>query len=317
MSILPAFTSVSGRGKPRLVVRKVLKNATSGTSTVYTSTTAQQNDGPTVNISSSSVANPTTIVTASAHGRVAGDWIRITGHTSTPDINGRHRVVDTPLPTSLRIDVNVTVGGGATGTVRETAAFAAKSVRAKMLVESFTVIGGQPNKPTWAKILSVDDANNILNIEEWYPTIPTDGQVLVVGGFVIDLPTSYELTETLTPNQLIQSLWRKRLRNKFYGWEYQASLDYALHIHADTLYDLQPAIGLEEEDELILIPHRDNQRYQYNVIYDGPFSVSLFGRDAGHKKPVFVFRGKELVPSWPLPASGYGFGYGENYGFQL
>jgi len=73
-----------------------------------------------VNVTSSSVANPTVITTAAAHGLQAGDLVTIAGHTgSTPDINGSHAVVATPLATTFTIAVNVTVGGTG-GTARRT-----------------------------------------------------------------------------------------------------------------------------------------------------------------------------------------------------
>jgi len=65
----------------------------------------------TVTITSSSVANPTVILTSAAHGLTTGDTTVIAGHTgSTPTINGTHvvTVIDT---THFSIPVNVTVGG--------------------------------------------------------------------------------------------------------------------------------------------------------------------------------------------------------------
>lgn len=62
-------------------------------------------------ITSSSVANPSNILTAAAHGLATGEEVNISGHSgSTPDINGTHvaTVVD---GTNFTIPVNVTVGG--------------------------------------------------------------------------------------------------------------------------------------------------------------------------------------------------------------
>ena len=64
-----------------------------------------------VNITSSSVANPTVITTATAHGLTSGDGIVIAGHTgSTPDINNAY-IVTVLTATTYTIPVNVTVGG--------------------------------------------------------------------------------------------------------------------------------------------------------------------------------------------------------------
>lgn len=65
-------------------------------------------------IVSSSVANPTTITTSVPHGLTTGDKVVITGHTSTPSLNGEQTATVTG-PTTLTVPVNVTVGGGAAG----------------------------------------------------------------------------------------------------------------------------------------------------------------------------------------------------------
>lgn len=69
-----------------------------------------------VNITSSSTANPTVITTSSAHGFQSQDTITIAGHSSTPDINGVHTITWLST-TTFSIPVNVTAGGGAAGTV--------------------------------------------------------------------------------------------------------------------------------------------------------------------------------------------------------
>lgn len=62
-------------------------------------------------ILTSSVANPTVITTAAAHGLSTGDSIHIANHTgSTPDINGTHTVT-VLTNTTFTIPVNVTVDG--------------------------------------------------------------------------------------------------------------------------------------------------------------------------------------------------------------
>jgi hypothetical protein len=72
-----------------------------------------------VNISSSSTANPTVITAAAAHGLLSGDIVTIAGHSSTPDINGEH-IITWLSTTTFSIPVNVTSGGGAAGTITGT-----------------------------------------------------------------------------------------------------------------------------------------------------------------------------------------------------
>jgi len=72
--------------------------------------------GPSVAITSSSVANPSSILTA-AHKFVTNDTVTILGHTgSTPAIDG-DRVATFVDTTHFTIPINVT-GGGAGGTAR-------------------------------------------------------------------------------------------------------------------------------------------------------------------------------------------------------
>lgn len=67
--------------------------------------------GSAVTITSSSVAKPTVITTATAHGLTTGDVVTIAGHSgSTPSINGEHTVTVTST-TQFTIPVNVTTGG--------------------------------------------------------------------------------------------------------------------------------------------------------------------------------------------------------------
>lgn len=70
-------------------------------------------------ITSSSVANPTVITTATAHNLTTGDYIEILNHTgSTPSLNGYQGPVTVLTTTTFSIPVNVTVGGSG-GTVRK------------------------------------------------------------------------------------------------------------------------------------------------------------------------------------------------------
>lgn len=72
--------------------------------------------GKSVTVTSSSIANPTTITTA-ANTFISGDTVTITGHTgSTPAISGDY-VATVTGGTTFTIPVNVT-GGGTGGTVR-------------------------------------------------------------------------------------------------------------------------------------------------------------------------------------------------------
>lgn len=73
--------------------------------------------GPSVAVTSSSVANPS-VVTTAANTFKTGDTVTIAGHTSvTPDINGDN-VATVTAPTTFTIPVDVSDGGvGGTATL--------------------------------------------------------------------------------------------------------------------------------------------------------------------------------------------------------
>ena len=77
--------------------------------------------GLAVSITSSSVANPTHIITATAHGMVTGDSVTIAGHSgSSPSINGSYTIIRVS-DTEYTIPVNVATGGtGGTSTKTST-----------------------------------------------------------------------------------------------------------------------------------------------------------------------------------------------------
>ena len=129
----------------------------------------------------------------------------------------------------------------------------------------------------------------------------------------IDLPRCQEMTEVFTPENLIHKLFRRRKSAKQYGWSYKCILDYSTYATGDMLDDLRPALNIKDGDRLILIPRRDAPEFQYNVYFAEPISLSLFGKSAGYRKPVFVFDAKEMVASFPI-RDGYGTHYGTLYG---
>lgn len=99
----------------------IMHAQTQRTATFNTEGTPVDNgtQGSAITITTSSVANPSTITTAAAHGLVTGDTVLIAGHSgSTPSINGS-QVVTVTDATHFTIPVNVTVGGTG-GTVTRT-----------------------------------------------------------------------------------------------------------------------------------------------------------------------------------------------------
>lgn len=140
-----------------------------------------------VNISSSSVADPTVITTATEHGLQAGDLVIIASHSgSTPSINGAHAVVAAPTPTTFTIAVNVTVGGTG-GTVRRTSTRNGGSVH--LHVDALDLDGGDgvqvdlidsPDGVTFATCDSFDEITTEVDASD-----PADGYAVR-----LDIPAS-------------------------------------------------------------------------------------------------------------------------------
>lgn len=189
-------------------------------------------------------------------------------------------------------------------------------VRAGMRAMSYVVRASRPSLEVYGRIIAVDDVGNWITVAEWVGGTPTNGQIVTVDGYVIDLPYCQALTETYSPDQLVHNLYRSRKASVFFGWKYSALLDYSSWIAADTLITLNQALNISEGDSLILVPRVDNHGTQYNVIYNGDISLSRFGLAPGHRGVQLSFAGIQNV-AWPIPTSGYGFGYGTNYGTQL
>lgn len=74
---------------------------------------------PIIAIATSSIADPTHIVTEDAHGFVSGDWVVIEGHSAAnPDINKAY-IITYVNATEFTIDVNM-IDGGTGGSVTRT-----------------------------------------------------------------------------------------------------------------------------------------------------------------------------------------------------
>ena len=114
-----------------------------------------------IDIVSSSVANPSVITTATPHGLVSGDVIAISGHTgSTPSINddGEGYTVTVTDSTHFTIPVNVTVGG--TGGILRRGSWASGGVGYQQVtaLSGFSGYLGKivhsPDAVTWADLIS-------------------------------------------------------------------------------------------------------------------------------------------------------------------
>jgi len=180
-------------------------------------------------------------------------------------------------------------------------------------ITAFVVSSGHPNKPVFAKITAIDDTGDVITVDEWIGGTPTNAQPFVVDGFVIDLPRCQEMTEVFTPDYLLHKLYPRKKKPKFRGWDYRCILDYSAFTTGDMLFDLRPAFSLGEDDRLILLPRKDAPAFQRNVFYADAISLSLYGKSAGYRKPVFVFDTTENLASWPI-LDGYGSNFANSYG---
>lgn len=308
--MIPTYKTIRGTGKPRLMLVKALPIYTSTGTTTFSSTSISETEGSSITITSSSAATDQ-ILTASAHGFVTNDWIRISGHTgSTPDINGIWKVeyIDS---THFKIGIDITVGGTG-GTVRKTPAFQNIATANQRVMARYS--SGDTIYECHAKIITIPDYQTI-TIDEWKPGTPSSGQTFYIDGWIADLPRTNELTEIFTPETLVHDLIFRNKAVKHYGFTYQCVLDYSKYVSGDSLLLLNEHFKIDENDRLILIPRIDKYSIQYNVGMEDPFQLSILGT-WGYKGFSLKFFGTELVHGLDVE-SGYGYGYGLNYGYQL
>jgi len=314
--INPAIAMVSGSGKPRLILVQATNFYASSGVTSFTSTTMSEAEGATTAITSSSAANPTNILTATPHGKVIGDYIRIAGH-SIGAMNAKWLVIDVPDTTHLKIGYNS--AGGTGGTLQKTPAFASRglSVRRRLFVPP---AGATANPARYAKITAIDDTNNILTVDSWIGGTPNAADPILVNGWIADLPycngRANTLTESFDPEVNVIGLWRYIKKAKHYGFNYACILDYSEYMSGDTLLSLAPHLSMKSDERLILIPRVDTPAFSYNVYLSDKIDVAQFGRTLAHKKIAFRFVGKELVAGFPM-SGGYGTNYSNNFGIGL
>ena len=224
----------------------------------------------------------------------------------------------------VKADAIYTSGSGTTFallTITVSADLTSAGILAGHRISSYQTNSGQPDKFTWAKVLSiVCGATTTITVDGWTNGVPSNGQLFTVDGFVMDLPWCYEMTETFDPDVLVHSLWRQDSGTKddpkFRGWKYQCDLDYSQYTRPEDIIALRPALGMGPNDYLLLMPHVDQSGFNYRVYYAGAVKISRFGLTPGYKQLVLSFKATENLPSWPL-IDGYGMCYGSSYGYYL
>jgi hypothetical protein len=315
MSVIPTISTITGIGKPRLLLLKASGKeyySSLGTTT-YTANSVSEADGASATITTSSVANPTLITTSGAHGLTTAHWAKIAGHSgSTPSLNGDWKVESVPLTTTLKIAANVTVGGSG-GTIVRTPAFLLRTILPGMRVRG-TVVTGSLTETTYAKILSI--SGNTITVDAWTKGTPTDGQVFYVDGWVADLPRGQRLKQTFIPDKIVHNIYRSKKSSKHYGYLYRAELDYSRYISGDTLLLMMRHLNMTQDDRLVFIPYVDAPN-EYNVMMNDPIDLELFGQGLGHRGVTLVFTGTEGVSGLPMSGTGYGYFYATNYGNGL
>lgn len=308
----PVFRSITGEGKPRIRVRKPTNAWASYNTTTYTATTVTEAMSGTVVVTSSAAADDSVTFNA-AHGLALGDRVLIAGHSgSTPSLNAEWTVTKVYSSVKIGITCNITTGGSG-GTGRKVPNFT--KVRAGMAVVASKTRASLSNLPVYGRITNTDSTNKILTVAEWIGGTPNNTDTYVVNGWIVDLPYCQQLTQRFAPEQLVHELYRKRKASRFYGYQYEATVDYSAFASADMLYLLDNVLNCGEDDALILTPYVD-KAWQYNVLLNQPLSLGLFGIAGGHRGVKLVFEGKDLV-AFPATGSGYGFSYALYYGTGL
>ena len=193
-----------------------------------------------------------------------------------------------------------------------------------MRITGYLVNTGYEPKAVYAKVLSaVYGSTSTLTVDSWVGGTPTNGQVIVADGYVMDLPycKGEGLVEVFEPDYNLHELYRgdrgTAVDLEFRGWKYNCVLHYEQYLKADTLLLMKPALSIGANDTLVIIPRVDTPGFNYVVYYSGPIQIARFpGVTAGHRNVAFGLKGVENVAGWPL-ISGYGTAYATVYGTNL
>jgi len=308
MGLIPVRRSISGVGRPRIMVRfgtPVWSSAYAPTYSTSAPWTVTEALGSAVNLSSTVI--PNVVNFGSAHGLVVGNRVLIAGH-SVSAWNGEWTVTTRPTTQQITIDTVQGTGGGATGTGRPVPDF--RRIRAGMYVQ--TAVTGVPDAVVIGKILTLDTTNKIITVNAWEGGQPTAGRAYTVAGWVVDCPITLSTVQTFTPRLLTHELYLGRLTSEFYGYEYECKLDWEKWLSADDLVTMREVLNFGTTDGIVLIPHIDQPGFNYNVITEDARTLSLYGRAGGHKGFSLKFKGTSLVP-FPV-LDGYGSYYASVYG---
>jgi len=313
----PTIPIMNGDGKPRLIVKYDTPIVTTREATTFTSTTMTEADGASKTIELTTVASGKgLVVKITGHGYYQGDWVRISGNTSsTPSINGDHEIMAIVDANNFVIDT-ICSASSDDGSCKRIPAFTSKAIEQNMRLTSL-INTGDMDEFAYGKV--VDVSASTITVDEWINGTPTNGKVATIDGFVADLPYCKKLTETFTPEVLVHKIYKARRVTKNYGFTYKARLDYSQLITGDTMLLLKQHFTVKDGAQVVLIPRVDTPEYQYNVYLSDPVDTSIFfsnGEGRGHRDMIFVFQGKDLLPDLPIRSSGWGYGWGKLWGYN-
>lgn len=178
---------------------------------------------------------------------------------------------------------------------------------------------GFAGKIVYGKITAISGMT--ITIDQWIGGTPTDTNVYQIDGYIADLPRAEKLNETFPPDVLIHNIWKSKKSTKMYGYGYASDIIFENWVSPDTLYDLREVFRFKldgDDDNVIFIPHIDKPGINYNVYLTNPFVFALTPDLKGHKGFRISLAGKANVPRPPqLQWGGYGYEYGQDYGYQL
>lgn len=192
-------------------------------------------------------------------------------------------------------------------------------VRVGRRIRSWQTNSGFASKCVYAKITAI--SGTTITVDQWIGGTPTNGQVYKIDGYIADLPRAEKIIETFTPDALIHSIWKSKKSTKLYGYGYTADILYDNWISPDTLYDLREIFRFKldgDDENIIFVTRIDKNGITYNVFLTNPLVFQLTPDKKGHKGFKISLEGKENVPRPPmLNWGGYGYEYGQDYGYQL
>ena len=158
-----------------------------------------------------------------------------------------------------------------------------------------------PAEDTEGKIVSWDDATDIITVDAWTNGTPGATVATKIQGKRLDLPYCNRLSESWTPDFIVKKMLSGEIRRNKRGYYYSARLDYTTYLHKDNL-ELLIDLFDNKFGSFLFYPRADNTSIYYTVDISPSSSMSYhqLKQHQGHGGVIIDITGLGRVSKIPL-----------------